>query len=70
MRWAKICLCGARDIRFSMKMMFAARTWDLAATCLNCYNEPNILRGFQERFAVQEKKLVIFFHVVHFVLDF
>ena len=63
-------MCGARDIRFSMKMMFAVGPWNLAEYYLCCYNEPNILRGFQERFAVQEKKLVIFFHVVHFVLDF
>ena len=28
------------------------------------------MQEFKERFAVQEKKLVIFFHVVHFVLDF
>ena len=70
MRWAKICLCGARDIRFSMKMMFAAGTWNLAAACLNCYDKPSLLREFQERFAVQDRKLVIFFHVVHFVLDF
>ena len=61
---------AGQDIRFSMKMMFAVGPWNLAEYYLCCYNEPNILRGFQERFAVQEKKLVIFFHVVHFVLDF
>ena len=50
--------------------MFAVGSWNLAAACLGCYDDLYILREFQERFAVQEKKLVIFFHVVHFVLDF
>jgi hypothetical protein len=61
---------AGQDIRFSMKMVFAVGSGNLAAACLNWYDRPNILQEFKERFAVQEKKLVIFFHVVHFVLDF
>ena len=70
MRWARICSCEAENLRFSMQMMFAVGSGNLAVACLNWYDRPNILQEFKERFAVQEKKLVIFFHVVHFVLDF
>ena len=70
MRWAKINLCGARDMCFSMKMMCAAGlgTWLLPVSSVT--TSQIFCMKFQARFAVQEKKLVIFFHVVHFVLDF
>ncbi|MBR3278443.1 MAG: hypothetical protein IKG01_05955, partial [Lachnospiraceae bacterium] len=46
------------------------RFWELSCCLSELLRRANILQEFQERFAVQEKKLVIFFHVVHFVLDF
>ena len=48
MRWARISLCGARNIRFSMKMMFAAGYWNLAAACLNCYAEQIFCRNLKK----------------------
>ena len=46
------------------------RFLELGCSLSELLRRANILQEFQERFAVQEKKLVIFFHVVHFVLDF
>ena len=46
------------------------RGLELSCSLSELLRRANILQEFKERFAVQEKKLVIFFHVVHFVLDF
>ena len=39
---------AGQDIRFSMKMMFAVGSWNLAAACLNCYAEQIFCRDFKK----------------------
>ena len=39
---------AGQDIRFSMKMMFAAGYWNLAAACLNCYAEHIFCRNLKK----------------------
>ena len=39
---------AGQDIRFSMKMMFAAGYWNLAADCLNCYAEHIFCRNLKK----------------------